>query len=388
MRARVYYGPGLEFLERVWPMQKSPGLSLWMSWGTTYGVLEDAVLRKALSQQGAFSYMLVAEAFDDWVVPSAASELANHFTKRKIGQGWLLYERIAPRTVVSIRPLEFLAAFGGNVDSTQLNSAMELQHLNDGRSFLGLAHGSGEILLAAPSYRAGGEVVLRRIPGRNAPSAAVQFAVFAVQGNKLYPRWSADVSLPADQTEVVMPFTVDSSGLPLRFFVSIPSSLGESVFAGWRGLRLTHSQDGPEVPPKLLPDAEDAVPAGAAQRGALLPAGWDPPQVFVRNAKLGDQGLELSSGGEIWIRLTGLFAEIAGVASVRDGVALPAQPVVSVIFYKGARIDVLSQAALRESNRRFAFKAWSAEADGWLVILSHNQSVPPVSVRILSARAR
>jgi hypothetical protein len=58
-----------------------------------------------------------------------------------------------------------------------------------------------------------------------------------------------------------------------------------------------------------------------------------------------------------------------------------------VLIYKGARLDVLTQSAIRDSDRQFEIKAWSPEPDGWLVImLEPNTSVPSVTIKLLSAK--
>ncbi len=386
-KAAVFYGPGLEWLERPWPTLKLPGMPLWMHGGTSYGVGEEVRLLEALSGPQGYRHILVSEARDHWgalITPG----LFNKYAKHKFGPIWFRYDRL-PTGIVSGRPLEFLFAFGGNVDSTQLTSTMEMKTLVDGRSFIGVAQGSGEMLLTAPSNRAKGEAVVRRVPGQaSIPAAAVHFEVFSVADGNYYPRWSADVSLPDDQGEIIVPFPVDCGSSPLRFLVTIPPELTGSVVAGWRGLTLLHSLDGPEEPSRLHPEAVDAVLAGAAMREALLPPGWNPSKVFVRNGRVGPRGLELLPGGEIWIRLAGFYTEITGVASVAEAVRLPADPVVRVLYRKGAKLDVQAQSALRDPDRSFNFHAWSAEADGWLVIMTEpNLSTPPVAIRLTSAKA-
>lgn len=381
-KAGVFYGPGLEWLERIWPARKLPDMPLWMHLGTSYGEAEEARLLKAMSAPDGYRYVLVPEARDYW---GAMTKAFDRFNKRHAGPVWFLYERL-PVGVVSWRPLEFLHDFGGNVNSTWLHSTMAMQSLADGRSFIGVNHGAGELMLTAPSNRAQGEAVVRLRPGEKvSPAAKIRFEVFSVAGGNYYPRWSAEVGLPENQAEVVVPFPVDCGGSPLRFLVTIPPELSGRVAAGWRALQLLHSVDGPAAPTRLQLGAQDAYPASAAMRRALLPADWNPSEVLVRNCRVGDRGLEVSPGGEIWIRLAGLHTAIDGVATVADGIPLPADPVVRVLYLKGAKLEVLTQSAIRAPERKFAFRAWSAEPDGWLVILTEpNQSTPPVAVGIKS----
>ncbi|HKB58145.1 MAG TPA: hypothetical protein VKC51_11205, partial [Lacunisphaera sp.] len=366
-KAAVYYGPGLEWLQRPWPALKIPGLPLWLHGGTSYGAVEEARLLDAFAPAGPYRHVLVPEARDVWG-PVITPELAEKYILRRVGPAWFRYDK-QPPGVVSWQPLEFLRAFGGNVNSTQLISfELKLQTLFAGRSFLGVDHGAGEMMLTAPSNRAQGEAVVCRVPGKTAPVAAkVRFEVFSVAGGNYYPRWSAEVNLPEAQSEIIVPFPVDCGGSPLRFLVTVPPELAGRVVAGWRDLNVLHSVDGPEVPPMLQMWARDAEPANAAMRAAVLPADWNPSAMYVRNARLGPRGLELLPGGEIWIKLAGIFVGINGVASVAEGVGMPVDPVMHVLYCKGAKLDVVAESAIRDPGRRFEFKARSAERDGWLV---------------------
>lgn len=384
-RATIFYGPALEWLEKPWPTLKLPAMPLWLHGGTSYGAAEEVRLVKALSAGGPYRHVLVPEARDHW--PEATSrEIATKYALRRLGPVWFCYEQLPPG-VVSWRPVDFLRGFGGNVDATFLQSLMDVQTLADGRTFVGADRGRGEMSFLAPSYRAAGEAVLRRTPGAPAAAVSVPFTVFAVAGEHEYPRWSATVVLPEGQAELVVPFGVDCGGLPLHFVFAVPTEAEGRVTAGWRSLTVLHAIDGADQPTMLRPASPAAQPATAAMLAALLPAGWEPAKVLVRQARAGTQGLELFPGGEVWIRLGDALVEIQGEATVASDAALPADPVVRVLYYKGAKLDVQSQSAIREPSRRFDFNAWSAERNGWLVImLEPNASVPPVSIKLLSAK--
>jgi hypothetical protein len=386
VRDRIFYGPGLEWLERVWPALKVEGMSLWMHKGTSYGDAEAARLMEALSPAGPYACVLVPGAWDQWkylVTP----ELAGKYVRRGLGPVWFCYEKL-PREIVSSRPAEFQRTFGGDVNATQLRSDMRLAQLSDGRSFLGVARGTGEMRLIQPSYRARGEAVLMRSPGKSVTAAAfVTFEVFSLVGGEDFLRWSEDLILPEGQSELVVPFSLDCGGSTLRFVVKVPPEVSGQVVAGWRGLRLLHSPDGPEAPLQLQPEAAEAKPADAAARRVLLPEGWTPPAVYLRDGRAGPGGVELSPGGEIWIRLAGTFREITGTATRAEAGDLHAEPVVRVFYAKGAKLAVLSQSVVGGPDRRFDFKVWSPEPDGWLVIVNDPGKLAlPVTLRLISVK--
>lgn len=160
--------------------------------------------------------------------------------------------------------------------------------------------------------------------------------------------------------------------------------------AGWRAITLLHATDGPDLPPMLRPASPEAKVAGAEMRSALLPAGWSPEKILVRNARLDPTyGLVFLPGGEVWIRLGDYLADVRGVATVAKDADLPANPVVRVFYYKGGKLEMQAQSVVQDPERHFEFDAWSAERNGWLVItLDPTASIPPVSVKLLTVKVR
>ncbi|AOS44958.1 hypothetical protein Verru16b_02027 [Lacunisphaera limnophila] len=270
-----------------------------------------------------------------------------------------------------------------------LESFMPVQTLADGRTFLGVDRAQGEVKVLAPSNRMQAEAVLRRAPGvRPAAGAVVRFEAFSVAGGNSYPRGTVELTLGVDADEQVLNVPVDSGGSPVRLVVTVPPELAGQVTAGWRALNILHAVDGPAAPSVLRSGARDIHPAGAEIRAALLPADWSPPEVHVRDVQVGPDGLELRPGGEIWIRLAGLYQEISGVATVVDRPAGAVDPVLRVVYFKGPKLDVLVQSAIRAPADNLPFKAWSAERDGWLVLmLEPYRTSPAVRIRLTGVRA-
>lgn len=142
------------------------------------------------------------------------------------------------------------------------------------------------------------------------------------------------------------------------------------------------------MPAALQSGASDAELVRDAIRKALLPPDWNPSAVYVRDGHLGPRGFELSPGGEIGIRLSGLLTEIAGIATVAEDIPMPVDPVVRVFYYKGPKLDGIVNAAIRAANRQLEFKAWLAERDGWLVVtLDRDSSTPAVVIRFTAVKS-
>jgi hypothetical protein len=384
-RQRTFYGPSLEWLERVWPTTKIQGMSLWIHGGTSYGPAEREILLTALGVAGTYVHVLVPEAWDQWKY-AVTPEHAGKWVQRRLGLVWFSYDKMDPG-IVSLRPFEFLGSFGGNVNSTHLVSTLPRFTLADGRVFLGTTGGRALLRLKTPTYRVEGEAVLQRQGGAALPAGAtVHFEVYSLYQGMDFLRWSADLTLPADQDELVVKFPVDCGNSPLRFMLTVPPELAGKVAAGWRGIKILHAE-ADDQPGQMHPESAPALPGDATTRAALLPPGWDPPAVYLRGGRPVPEGIELPAGGEIWIRLAGNVADVRGTAVVAAGADLQFPPVVRVFFAKGAKLEVLSQAALSPGQRQFDFNAWSAEPEGWIVIMADpSKGAPPVTVRLHSAR--
>lgn len=387
-RELIFYGQGLEWLERVWPVLKLSRMPLWMHGGTSYGPAEEVRFTASIGAEGPYLHLLVPEARDYWDQATQAEFFANYL-KRRAGPVWFHYDKLPPGRV-SWRPIDYLSVFGGNINSTRIVSSLVKQTLGDRRSFLGLSRGRGDLQILDPSFRAQGVAVLKKVEGKEVPpDAKVRFEAFAVSGQDKYRRWSEEWSLAPDQAELLAPFPLDCSGLPMLLTVTIPPELDGKVVAGFRDLKLTDTVDGPETPMKILPDAAEAVEAGQTERAALIaPAvGWEPPAVYIRNGRAGANGLELLPGGELWIKLSGRFSEIDCVATAPADAALPSEPVIRVLYYKQAKLEIQTQSVVASPSRTFAFKAWSSEANGWLVVLVDPiASAPPVALRVTGVR--
>ncbi|WP_069962156.1 hypothetical protein [Lacunisphaera limnophila] len=92
-RTRVFYGPGAEWLERIWPTYQMPGMPLWMHGGTSYGAAEEERLHEALSAGGPYLHVIVPEARDHWG-PRIAPLLAGKYELKRMGPVWFRYDQL------------------------------------------------------------------------------------------------------------------------------------------------------------------------------------------------------------------------------------------------------------------------------------------------------
>lgn len=377
---RVFYGPGVEWLERIWPAPKVRGLPLVAN--AFEGEREMRLFHENVISGEPFRHILVAEAWNSWPL---AVQLAffRGFPMERLGNHFFIYHRLPPG-VLWARPLNFHGHIGGNVESTRLISLMPKHALADGRRFVGVDRGSGELELAASNYRSSAEAVLRRrTPGR--ALGPIRFEAFAAAGDERFPRWARDIVLPENTDELVVPTgQIDASGQHLLLKVTVPEEWAGAVIAGWREPRLWDTVEGASIPPLL----QEAVPPLSSATEdfaeAVLPANLRGSGVFVRDPQLVDGRCWLGSGGELWIPLAAIFNRIEIRAHAADSPP-GTLPLVRVAYYKGGRLEIFNPTLDRAHNSA-RFTAWSCESGGWLAILADpHRRTPPFTVEIVAA---
>lgn len=386
LRSRIFHGPGLEFLDRIWSQGLRRGEPLWMHIGTTYLEEEARRLGREFEPGGSYDFALVPFAYDH-LPPVVRTSLENNGGARALGPVWKLYQRETLHQVAQ-RPFTFLHRFGGNVDPRLLTTEMDMVVAPDDRLFLGVAGGEGVLRFIYPSYRINGEILVLRSDEEDLSAPAMaRFEILAeADEGTLLPRWSSELVLPAGTRERVQRFAVEGMGRPLRFRVSMDAPDGARVTAGWRALQLTHAFDSPDLPGRMSEEAPDAVPMDEASLQAMLPDSWRPERAFTRGGRLTADGFVLPAHGEIWL-WTSRVTELRGDASVPAGVEFQTWASLRTVGYKGGRMDITSQDVSPPGERGVAFRTWSAEPGSWLVLIARPEhDAPPVAIKVHSVK--
>lgn len=359
-RDAIYFGPGLEWLERVWSSRMESGLPLVLAGFDSAREIES--VRRSLAGPGGQSNFLVVEAWDN--LPSPLTDLLRHrFEKERLGTSLFAYTRL-PDHALAVRSVERFSEIDGNVDPALVATEMPPQQLVDGRRFRGIEGGAGRLDLLAASNRSTAEMVLMRAPGAARTGAVAQFRVHAVQGDSRFERWSAALTLPPDADELVVQTPpIDGSSLPLSFGVEAPPGL----VAGWRALRLLDSVERDRTPPRVAPVSFTVRRAEDAFAARLLGDHLRGEEVWVRHGSLVDGACVIPPGGEVWIKLTGLYSRVDIVTrSAGEG---EIEPNTRVLFYKGGRMErfYAAEGGLPGTRR---YRTWSPENGGWLAIIN------------------
>lgn len=366
------YATGTEWLERIYPVDSLHGLPLLL---TGVGLEADrmAQLKTMLAPPGPVERVF---GISSWVWPG---DLEAHVKLRGplILRGRLKYYDLRP----TAPPLP-LSDLGDSIELiNQLGSGMDpnLVHLNpihpvrplrlpSGQHVLGITSGTGAFQFARPSKFIRGEVRLARTSGSTGSPLSARFTVSHAGRPDLPPFWSADVRLPAGETETTMSYDLDAANQPTRFAVTVADDYAEQLHAGWRMPQIYDSRVDTPTPPQLRRTYRSETTLESADRLALLPPGWaERAQVVVRGGTMELNSLHLPAGGEGWIRLDDYFRTMR--VRVRNPDANPQiKPVVRVLWYRGGRIEMITQREI-PAEGEISFDAWMAEYQGWVAVL-------------------
>lgn len=267
--------------------------------------------------------------------------------------------------------VKFLKGYGGNTDSRFLATSGGLYQVSGGRGLIGITEGGAEMRVRFAANRLQAEMVLCRADNDAGGPLAVDFAVYAspVQYPEMrFERWRGRLELPAGENQISVRQDIDGSSLSTVFTVEIPAEYSGRVIAGWRNPDVQHVTRDTAQPLWLSHSRLPVVELEEPALSRLLPAGWRPERAFMRGGRIGENGIELSPGGEIWLRAPEKILRFKGRSVRADGV--PTLGVnVTGLWYKGGRMQYYNPPMSDEpSSGTQSFQATSAEPGGWLVI--------------------
>ena len=165
-RRPVFYGPGLEFLDRYFPGHMERGQPLWFHWGTSYGPAQIAHLSAELATSPLIRYLYVTLAFDTWP-PEIRDALGRYYYKDRPGPVVRRWTRRSDHNFDLADSFEALQKLGGNLDSRCLifdRYPLAPVCAADGRGLLGTTQPFGQVLISAPTRRFRGVAVVDRLP--------------------------------------------------------------------------------------------------------------------------------------------------------------------------------------------------------------------------------
>lgn len=359
---RVFYGTGVEWLERVWPTEKNSGLPLWMHDGTSYGPTESKLLQRLVNLPSRFNQLVSSVPWDHW--PGKAHVPIDEFAApRFCGSVIKLYE--IPQTMTEDRlQLKLINAFKTNFEPRLLEFDQHTLLYADetDRPFFGTDGEPISIGLNWRGSRARAELILTR--GPTSPFVEVQ-ATFSIEyevDDTWHHIWSESLELLPGEITKTLETEFDCRQRELRFRVEFDSS--EPGLAGWFPPTLLDSQPSSDPPPPLTANASPVNTMTAGVADALIHADWTPDGIFLRGGTITPEGLRLKPGDQVWLKADQPLNALDGTLQV-DAVSSANMPLVRIFWYKAGRVQMAWQGTLDERQRSQHFHAWSAGPAGW-----------------------
>ena len=379
----VFYGPGLEWLERVFPAVKPGPMPLLAQWGTTYGPTELNRLHRALEDDQIYPAVLSIHAWDAWTFET---QLIFNFRFRRSSLGELidLRQRCGQPSGL-IDAIAFANDLVGNTVATSLDfagTAIGPHSDSAQKPFLGVTQGEGRLALHVPIRRMESEAIVHRLSVGAEISVYADFRATSHATGEA--RWSARLALPVGQRDASLSFTAGGNSEPIDLIVTIPAAFQNQLAAGFRNARITDigADTGPAPYLRLEKPADESFDAPPQ----FLGGSWSPDKITLRAGRVTPAGVELRAGGELWLYSRDGLTELSGSIFRSPGSSGAAPAVARIVWYKSGRLQVLQQEGLPDPTSKIHFRAWSAEPEGWFGILTDPiAGGPPVTIEILKA---
>jgi hypothetical protein len=310
------------------------------------------------------------------------AQLEQRYVKDQVGPRIHRWQRRNADAVNFEDSFDTLHQLGGNVAGPFLvidRYPLLTRRVGDGKVVLGTTRQDGCVLVRAPAGRVRGVAVLSRLPASDGRALTADFKAIIHGSTPEDQRWSARVELSAGQETVSVPFEAELGGGQVQLWVSQASARPPAAFAGFRDLEIFEPADS-EEPPRLRSPNHQDTPADPGVVAALVGSmAWRPQRVVIRGGQAAPDGLELASGGEVWLRTANMSGAIDG-QMVRAGSGGPA--FARVLWSKGGRLEVLQQVRLLPGQPA-GFHAQTPEPGGWVgIMVDPTPTAAPVRVRI------
>ncbi|MEY3775718.1 MAG: hypothetical protein RLZZ129_2498, partial [Verrucomicrobiota bacterium] len=378
----VFYGAGMEFLDRHFPARRERRQPLWAHWGTSYSASSIQELREAFLHSDSHRMAFANVGSAHW--PDAVRPvLEENFVQDMIGPAVIRWRHRDDATVNLDDSFEALHWLGGNVDARVLHfdrHPLRVRRVAGGKAILGTTLSAGQVLLRMPSYRLRGTAGISRLPGSMDTALAADFKVIVHGASPEDVRWSARVEMLAGQQSAEMPFEADGMGKMLMLWVMHPQEQKQNLLAGYRDLEITHAFENSGAPRLRSKVPAEVTAFPGLVESMLGDVEWRPAQFVVRGGRPTGAGLELSPGGEVWLQTEGMTGDLQVQVLCPDSAGQSS--FVRAIWYKGGRLQIAQQGWVRPDQPR-DFRVWTAEPGGWIgIMVEDGAGRSPVSLRV------
>lgn len=367
----VFYGIAVEWLERIWPARKLPGLPLWIHDGTTYTNRERQRLAAAITPPAKIESLVIATAWDFW--PTPVQITVELFTEMQ-SLGQLRIYRTSDGLNTGRDPFKIVNLLGLNFQPELLRFTPEAEFVRpkEERIYFGRSRpGTSSFYFDGRVLRVAGDVRVER-QSSDSPAGiftTARFEILRERDGNWESAWRQDVRLAPGEDAATVHYDIEAHQAPLRFDVTLSETAGKRGVAGWHTPLVLDSVAYDTNPPQLFGVVADDQPTDPATAAALIRTEWTPDRILQRGGRVTDGVFELRAGEQIWLRADTALRTLDGTAT-RPTDATGPSPMLRVVWFKGGRMQLTEQFKLDAATPSRGFHSWSSGYAGWFGLIA------------------
>ena len=363
----VLFGPGYEWMERIYPESIVPLAPVWYHAGTSLSEGDLEYFKRLLD--GGRSRLVAQRGWEEWPA-SIRQWLHAAYRAEYVGSRDVIYHPrlpLAPEPTVSgdhnLSTAEFRET-GSNVmlPATRITDNLKLYRTELGNALGAHSDSNWAWPMGVRSFQ--GRAVAQLV-GAVDGVHSVTFRIMTGQAETGELLWEVPVVLTTQRPRVDLTFALQASGRPVWLQTLVGENSAERVLAGWREIRITEA--GGEESSPALPFNQKLKPLGTLSTGL-----WPDQLWFGRSpARQSANGWSLVPA-EVWRKQTTTSSRIEVTFEFEANPKDPADPVVvGLVWYRAGRIELMTEQSfdLRKVDRA-TLRAWLPEPSGWAGLIA------------------
>ena len=365
----MLFGSALEWLERAYPETITRNAPIGYMGGITLREGDENYMKEMCLARGT-RRVIAQTGWQSWP-PAIWGMFERDYRREEIGSRDVMYHPCGPRPpAVEARPAEipprdYRDKAGGNIQITSTRASPGLVLLDGtGGGLLGASQNTNWTWpLGTNDFQ--GWAVAQLGPGRDRPGVVIFRIVMGDPDTGVV--WETPVTVGPAQREVAVPFALAAGGRPVWLQTFVREADHGTLTAGWRGLRITRSNELDQTPaPSFATDMPRVPPGPEEKPGDGL---W---YASTPEARLAEGWVRLPA--ENWRRAEMRPGPVRiQVEFTPDPAELADQVVLTLAWYRGSRFEIMTERAFDlRTTRSVTLEAWVTEPGGWVGLLARS----------------
>lgn len=363
----VLFGPGFEWMERIYPESIVPLAPVWYHAGTSLTEGDQEYFQRLLA--GGRSRLVTQKGWEEWPA-SIRQWLRTAYRAEYVGSRDVIYHPrlpMAPEPTaagdLNVTTAEFRATESNvMLPATRITDNLKLYRTEAGSIFGAYFSNSWAWPMGARSFQ--GRAVAQ-LKGAAVGVHHVTFRVMAGHAETGELLWEAPVVLTPQRPRASLAFALQAGGRPVWLQALVGENSAEQVLAGWREVRITEAGEAESTP---------ALPFNRKlELRANLSTGPGPNQLWFGrgSARQSANGWSLVPA-EFWRKQASSSSRLEVTFEFEANPSAPADPVVvGLVWYRAGRIELMTEQSFDLRNvGRTTLRAWLPEPNGWVGLIA------------------